>query len=138
MKKIVGFLFLFTFCTTVAQEINYAQKLNHTITGETVYLESQVDVKPKLMYGENGMYRFMSRNFKFPKNEGPVSKLICSFIVELDGSISDIKIVNDVPENFKKEAIRVMQKFDEPWFPAVKDKKQVRCQYILPIIIDRI
>jgi hypothetical protein len=55
-----------------------------------------------------------------------------------DGTITDIKVLNTIPENFSKETIRVMTKFDEPWYPAVKDNKQVRCQYILPIIIDRI
>ena len=138
MKKITCFCFLIFTAILFAQDLDSSQKLNHTITGETVYLESQVDTKPKLMYGENGMYRFMSRNFKFPKNEAAVHKIICSFIVELDGTISDIKIVNDVPDNFKKETLRVMIKFDEPWYPAIKDKKQVRCQYILPIVIDRI
>ncbi len=138
MKKITCFCFLIFTAILFAQDLDSSQKLNHTITGETVYLESQVDTKPKLMYGENGMYRFMSRNFKFPKNEAAVQKIICSFIVELDGTISDIKIVNDVPDNFKKETLRVMIKFDEPWYPAIKDKKQVRCQYILPIVIDRI
>lgn len=116
----------------------YIKKLNHTVIGEKVYLQSEVEIQPKLMYGENAMYRFMSRNFKFPKNESPVTEIICSFIVEIDGTISDIKVINDVPESYQKEVIRVMNKFDEPWYPAVKDKKQVRCQYILPIKINLI
>lgn len=131
-------LFFISFTIFAQSEIDYSIKLNHSVTGEKVYLDKDVDIKPKLMYGENGMYRFMSRNFKFPKNETPVSKIICSFIVETDGTITDIKVLNNIPENFSKEAIRVMTKFDEPWYPAVKDNKQVRCQYILPIIIDRI
>lgn len=138
MKKIHCFCFLFLTTILTAQEFNYDQKLNHSVKGETVFTALQVDVKPKLMYGENGMYRFMSRNFKFPKNESPIAKIVCSFIVELDGTISDIKVVNNVPENFKIEVLRVMNKFDEPWYPAIKDNKQVRCQYILPIMIDRI
>ena len=136
--KLLICLLAFTLTSFAQTNAEYAKKLNHTVSGEKVYLESEVDIKPKLMYGENAMYRFMSRNFKFPKNEAPVPKIICSFIVETDGTITDIKVLNNIPENFSKEAIRVMTKFDEPWYPAVKDNKQVRCQYILPIIIDRI
>jgi hypothetical protein len=138
MKNLYCFCFVFITTIVLSQDINYGQKLNHTVKGEPIFIETQVDVKPKLMYGENGMYRFMSRNFKFPKNEVAVKQIVCSFIVELDGSITDIKVVNKVPDNFSAEAIRVMTKFDEPWYPALKDNKQVRCQYILPIIIDRI
>jgi protein TonB len=132
--KIQLLLFFISFTIFAQSETDYSRKLNHSVSGEKVYLDKDVDIKPKLIYGENGM----SRNFKFPKNEALVPKIICSFIVETDGTITDIKILNNIPENFSKEAIRVMIKFDEPWYPAVKDNKQVRCQYILPIIIDRI
>lgn len=132
------FIFLIFYTFSFAQEKNYDLNLHHNVSGEAIYTALEVDIKPKLMYGENGMYRFMSRNFKFPKNEKFVQKIVCSFIVEVDGTITDIKVINEVPEDFTKEALRVMNKFEEPWYPAIKDNKQVRCQYILPILIDRI
>lgn len=137
MKTLICLL-LFTLTTYAQGNSEYVKKLNHTVPGEKVYLESEVEIKPKLMYGENAMYRFMSRNFKFPKSDSMVSEIICSFIVEIDGTISDIKVLNNVPETYKKEVFRVMDKFDEPWYPAVKDQKQVRCQYVLPIKINLI
>lgn len=136
--KILIWLLLLTQFALGQNNKDYNKKLNHTIIGENVFLQSEVDIKPKLMYGENAMYRFMSRNFKFPKNESPITEIICSFIVEIDGTISNIKVINNVPESYQKEVIRVMNKFDEPWYPAVKDKMQVRCQYILPIKINLI
>jgi len=115
----------------------YKNQLNHITSSDKIYLESEVDTKPKLMYGDNAMNRFLSRNFKFPKDNLPISEIVCSFIVEIDGTISDIKVLNEVPESYSKEAIRVLDKFDEPWYPALKDKQQVRCQYVFPIIINR-
>lgn len=129
---------MFTSITTTAQQEQYQKKIHHSNKGEKIFLNNEVDIQPKLMYGENAMYRFMSRNFKFPKDESPVIEIICSFIVEIDGTISDIKVINNVPESYQKEVIRVMNKFDEPWYPAVKNKMQVRCQYILPIKINLI
>lgn len=138
IKYFIIFLLMFTSATIIAQEEQYQKKLHHVNTVEKIFLTNEVEIQPKLMYGENAMYRFMSRNFKFPKNESPVTEIICSFIVEIDGTISDIKVINNVPESYQKEVIRVMNKFDEPWYPAVKDKMQVRCQYILPIKINLI
>lgn len=137
MKSIFILLF-FSFTSFAQTNEEITKKLYHNIQGEKIFLNNEVDIQPKLIYGENAMYRFMSRNFKFPKNESHVTEIICSFIVEIDGTISDIKVINNVPESYQKEVIRVMNKFDEPWYPAVKDKMQVRCQYLLTIKINLI
>lgn len=137
MKSLICLL-VFTLTSFAQTNTEYDKKLNHIVSGDKVYLESEVEIKPKLMYGENAMFRFMSRNFKFPKSDKPITEIICSFIVETNGTISDIKVLNNVPENYQKEVFRVMDKFDEPWYPAVKNEKQVRCQYILPIKINLI
>lgn len=129
-------MLLITLTSFAQNNVEYTTKLNHTVTGEKVYLESEVDVKPKLMYGENALYRFLSRNFKFPKSDTFVSEIVCSFIVEVDGTFSDIKVINKIPDEYKIELLRVMNKFDEPWYPAVKYQNQVRCQYVLPIKIN--
>jgi hypothetical protein len=136
MKSIIFFL-IFSITGYAQNSEEYAKKLHHNLPGEKVYIESEVDVKPKLMYGENAMYRFMSRSFKFP-NEPAIPKIVCSFVIELDGTISDIKVVNNISESYKKEAIRVLNLFKEPWYPAVKNNQQVRCQIIYPIQFDRL
>lgn len=101
--------------------------LFHTFQ-EKVYSEDEVDVKPKLMYGANALTRYIARNFKSPKTEAPPQKIICEFIVELDGSISNVKVINEVNENFKNEALKIFKGFKEPWYPALKNNKQVRCK----------
>ncbi|RXR32228.1 hypothetical protein EQG68_08285 [Flavobacterium piscinae] len=135
MKTLICLL-VFTLTSYAQTNTENTTKLNHTVTGEKVYLVSEVDIKPKLMYGENALYRFLSRNFKFPKSDTFVTEIVCSFIVEVDGTFSDIKVINKIPDEYKIELLRVMNKFDEPWYPAVKDQNQVRCQYVLPIKIN--
>ncbi len=136
MKFIIFFL-LFSLASFAQTTEEYAKKSHHNLPGEKVYLESEVEIKPKLMYGDNAMYRFISRSFKFP-NEPAIPKIVCSFVIELDGSISDIKVVNNISESYKKEAVRVLKLFKEPWYPAVKNNQQVRCQIIYPIQFDRL
>jgi protein TonB len=132
MKSIICLL-LITLTSFAQNNVEYTTKLNHTVTGEKVYLESEVDVKPKLMYGENAMQRYIARNLKQDIKEPMIPKIVCSFIVEIDGTISDVKVLNSVSEHYKAQTIKVFTKFDEPWYPAVKDKKQVRCQYVYMI-----
>ena len=132
MKSLICLL-AFTLTSFAQTNAEYAKKLNHTVSGEKVYLESEVDIKPKLMYGENAMQRFIARNMKQDIKEPLVPKIVCSFIVEIDGTISDIKVLNSISDHYKAQTIKVFTKFDEPWYPAVKDKKQVRCQYVYTI-----
>jgi len=132
MKSLICLL-VFTLTSFAQTNAEYAKKLNHTVSGEKVYLESEVDVKPKLMYGENAMQRFIARNLKQDIKEPLVPKIVCSFIVEIDGTISDIQVLNSISAHYKPQTIKVFPKFDEPWYPAVKDKKQVRCQYVYTI-----
>lgn len=132
MKSLICLL-IFTLTSFAQTNTDYAKNLNHTVSGEKVYLESEVDIKPKLMYGENAMQRFIARNLKQDIKEPLVPKIVCSFIVEIDGTISDIKVLNSVSAHYKTQAIKVFNKFDEPWYPAVKNNKQVRCQYVYTI-----
>ena len=132
MKSLICLL-VFTLTSFAQTNAEYAKKLNHTVSGEKVYLESEVDVKPKLMYGENAMQRFIARNLKQDIKEPLVPKIVCSFIVEIDGTISDIQVLNSISAHYKAQTNKVFTKFDEPWYPAVKDKKQVRCQYVYTI-----
>jgi protein TonB len=132
MKTIICLLVV-TLTSFAQTNAEYSKKLNHAVSGEKIYLESEVDIKPKLMYGENAMQRFIARNLKQDIKEPLIPKIVCSFIVEIDGTISDVKVLNSVSEHYTNQTVKVFNKFDEPWYPAVKDKKQVRCQYVYTI-----
>jgi len=58
-----------------------------------------------------------------------------SFVVDIDGSIMDIKVIKDIGFGTGKEAIRVL-KLCPKWTPGVQDGKPVRCEFTLPISID--
>ncbi|HTG67178.1 MAG TPA: energy transducer TonB, partial [Flavobacterium sp.] len=57
-----------------------------------------------------------------------------SFVVEKDGSLTDIKVLRDIGYGTGKEAIRVLQKSPK-WNPGIQNGKPVRVQYSLPITI---
>jgi len=122
------------------------------------YRSTEVDLKPQVKDGNYTLSMFISDNFKFPpaiKNKKIT--IFSSFVVEPDGTMSDIKafyvsvkdyIVTDVVkiatqeekineadqiETMKGETVRVLKSFKKPWQPAQKDGKAVRCLYNYPI-----
>jgi len=117
---------------------DWNEKLHHTVEGERVYLEKETDQPPRLMYGINGFNRFIARNLKMPDEKVPVIEIICSAIIEIDGTMTNIIVLNDVPDSYKEEALRVLKLFQEPWYPAFKNDQSVRCQYIFPIVFKMI
>lgn len=61
-------------------------------------------------------------------------QVILSFVVEKDGSITDIKVLRDPGYGTGTEAIRVLKSMPK-WKPARQDNKTVRSQFTLPITI---
>ena len=58
--------------------------------------------------------------------------ILISFVVETDGSLSDVKVVRDLGFGTKEEALRLMSKSPK-WSPGIQDGKPVRVAYNLPI-----
>lgn len=73
------------------------------------------------------------REVHIPDNATKV-QVILSFVVEKDGSITDIKVLRDPGYGTGKEAIRVLKTMPK-WKPARQDNRTVRSQFTLPITI---
>lgn len=88
-------------------------------------------------YGSMGKFNseFVSK-FRAPDMDAGTKeiKVIMSFIVEKDGSLTDIKVMRDPGFGASKEAIRVLKTMSK-WKPALNNDKPVRSQFTLPITI---
>ena len=60
------------------------------------------------------------------------SRVIVSFTVEIDGSISNIKVVRSVNEVLDNEAIRIIQQMPK-WEPAEREGVKVACWFTMPV-----
>ncbi|MET0759443.1 MAG: energy transducer TonB [Flavobacterium sp.] len=128
MKQIIlGITFLFFSHLVNAQELTSQSE-------EKVYETKDVDVKPEFPKGTDAFYKFIAKNFKSPEEEGLNGKIIMTFVIETDGSISNIKVLQDVGYGSGEEAMRVLKKTDK-WIPGKFDGKPVRVLYHLPITI---
>lgn len=96
--------------------------------------EYPIEVKPLFSGGIEAFYKFIGDNYKIPNEPGLKGTIYISFVVEKDGTLTDIKCIRDIGFDTGKEAIRVL-KTSRNWSPGMVDGKYVRCIYELPIMI---
>jgi protein TonB len=94
-----------------------------------------VEVKPEFPGGIAKFYNFIKNNYQAPDEPGLKGQVFVSFVVEKDGSLTDIKVLRDIGFGTGKEAMRVLNKCPK-WTPAEQNGKKVRCSYQIPIKIE--
>lgn len=96
-----------------------------------------VEQMPEFVGGEGALFKFIQDNLSYPsiKNEEVVSgKIVISFIVNEDGSLSDFIIKKSVYESFDEEALRVVKKMPK-FIPGKVNGKAVKTSYLIPFRI---
>lgn len=94
-----------------------------------------VDVKPEFPGGVEAMQKYLMENIKYPseaKENGIQGRVICQFIVNTDGSVSDVNVLRSAGELLDAEAVRVIESMPK-WNPGIKDGKIVRVKFTLPL-----
>lgn len=111
---------------------------NDTIKeGEKIYSTVGLAKVPEYPGGMNAFYEYISKNFRMPSLDNDLNaKIFVSFVVEKDGTLTDIKVVRDPGYGLAKEAKRVLAAVPEKWSPGIMDGKPVRVNYSLPIAVN--
>lgn len=92
------------------------------------------DVMPEFPGGTNAMFDFIRKNVKYPesaKEKGIEGRVYVNFVIDKDGSISDIKVLRGLCKEIDEEAVRVVKAMPK-WNPGMQDGEPVRVQYTLP------
>lgn len=96
---------------------------------ETVY--TTVEKMPEFPGGQQAMNRYLSEDLRYPviaQENGIQGRAICQYIVNKDGSISDVKILRSAGDpSLDKEAIRLIKAMPK-WNPGKQNGKPVRVQ----------
>ena len=99
-----------------------------------VYFE-EVDEMPEYPGGKEGLFKFISENVQYPekaKKEAITGKVFVSFVIDKDGSVTDVKIARSVNPELDDEAVRVVKKLKK-WTPGKKDGEVVKVGFTMPI-----
>jgi len=110
--------------------------LEKTEVTEVQKIDAQdVPSQPEFPGGMEAFSKFVVKEFKMPKTFDGQGNVIASFIVEPDGSLSNIKIVKDLGSGTGDEVVRLLEKSPK-WKPGFLKGKAVKVQYHLPIKLD--
>ncbi len=94
-----------------------------------------VETYPEFPGGLDAFVKFLSRNVNYPvraRDKGVQGRVVISFVVEKDGTLTDIKMISGIGSGCDEEALRVM-KMSPPWTPGTQGGKPVRTSYSVPI-----
>jgi periplasmic protein TonB len=119
-----------TFSIARAQQTDTAQR-----SGADTAIVDNPAKPPEFPGRENMLYRFFRKTIRYPASgvENHIQgTVLLTFIVEKDGSLSDIKVVKSVSKDIDAEAVRVM-KLSPKWIPGMLNGVVVRVLYSQPI-----
>ena len=94
-----------------------------------------VEEQPGYPGGDEARIKFLQENIKYPeeaKELGVQGKVFVTFVVEVDGSITDVKVLRGIGAGCDEEAIRVVKSMPR-WVPGKQRGQPVRVQFNLPI-----
>ena len=94
-----------------------------------------VEQMPSFPGGDVALMQYLSKNIKYPpvaEEMGIQGRVICTFVVERDGGVSDIRIAKSVDPSLDKEAIRVISTMPK-WIPGRQNGQSVRVKFTLPV-----
>lgn len=99
------------------------------------YTFKEVEIKPEFPGGMSEFNRFIAKNYQPPLVEGLSGKIYITFVIEIDGTLDDIRVLRDIGSGSGKEAIRVL-KLSPKWKPGLINENPVRCIFSLPIQVN--
>ena len=94
-----------------------------------------VEQMPEYPGGMQALFEYLSQNLKYPedaKEQKVEGRVIAIFVVETDGSISNVEVVKPVFPSLDAEAVRVLSGMPK-WKPGMQSGKVVRVKYTVPI-----
>ena len=95
-----------------------------------------VEEMPHFPGGAAALQAFLSSNTKYPvvaQENGVQGRVIVSFVVERDGTITDVRVVRSVDPSLDREASRVVRSMPR-WSPGKQNGSAVRVKYTVPVV----
>ncbi|MGN8072268.1 energy transducer TonB [Mucilaginibacter sp. SG564] len=96
---------------------------------------TSVEQVPEFPGGLEKFGSYLGKSIRYPavaRENGTQGRVICTFVVEKDGSLTDIKVTRGIGSGCDEEAVRVL-KNSPHWKPGIQNGRPVRVQYSVPI-----
>lgn len=116
-------------------QLHYYNEKGKEINNPKQPIEPLVQM-PEFPGGQNALFKYLSQTVKYPaiaKENKIQGRVLCQFVVNKDGSISDIEVIQSGGDaSLDKEALRVIKSMPK-WKPGKLNGEPVRVKYVLPI-----
>ena len=102
---------------------------------DTTFLICVIEHKPEFKGGIGGLMKWIAEHTNYPKEakkKGITGKVFVQFVIERDGSVSNVKLARKVNPLLDEEAVRVIKMMPK-WKPGKQRGKPVRVMYQIPI-----
>ena len=94
-----------------------------------------VEQMPEFPGGQAALLKWISEHIKYPavaEENGIQGRVVATFVVERDGSVTDVQIARSIDPSLDKEAIRVLKQMPK-WIPGKQNGSAVRVKYTVPV-----
>ena len=115
------------------KKVKKAQTRKDTTTDDKVY--DVCEQMPIFEGGDAALLKYLTDSVKYPelaKKHGVQGRVVIGFIVEKDGSLTDVKVLRHVDIALDAEALRVVKGMPK-WIPGCQDEQLVRVRYNVPV-----
>jgi TonB family protein len=109
------------------------QENQEKVTDETVFMV--VETMPSYPGGQEALIKYIVENVKYPaeaKSKGIQGTVFVQFVVEIDGAVTNVKVLRGIGYGCDEEALRVVSAMPK-WTPGKQKGNAVRVQFNLPI-----
>lgn len=101
------------------------------------YTTAGLQVQPDFPGGIDAFRGYVLKNFRLPEiDQDMTARIYVSFVVEKDGTLTDVKAVKDPGYGLGREAERVVKSNKVKWSPGIQNGKPVRTRFNLPVTIN--
>jgi len=117
------------------KKVNKAQTHKDTTTDDKVY--DVCEQMPIYEGGDAALLKYLGENLKLPEEDqerGMQGRMVVGFVVEKDGSLTNVKVLRAVDIALDAEVLRVVKGMPK-WIPGRHNGQRVRVRYLLPIHI---
>lgn len=128
-------MFIMLLSATAQAQTTLLYKQQKQVSEDPNRIYDVLEKLPNFPGGLEKFNKFLSRNIRYPaadRQQNIQGKVVTTFVVERNGSLSNIKIVRSPTKAMRDEALRVLS-LSPKWVPGRQNGKVVRAYYTMPI-----
>lgn len=117
-------------------QVVFSQEEKENTKNSRIYFNNEVTTVPQFVGGQTALDSFLKANFVQPKKSKVKGEVLVAFVVEIDGSLTEIGVLSDAGFGTADEAIRVMS-VSPSWIPGTLNGRNVRVQHLIKIPVNQ-